>query len=442
VVRAAIRALGAFAFLAAAVTVTMLPPLAGAAAAAPLDPTGQDWEGLSQFVDAARAQLGAQRVVVRSTLSLSDLHREDALVLVHPENTLDVDELQAFMRAGGRIVVLDDYGKGDELLGRFGIRRVPLPLRPAEMLRGNSAFAIAEPASTHEVARDVGRVVTNRATGLEQRALSEVLVVRGDGEPDVLVSVAGAVGQGRLLAVGDSSIVMNSMLRYPGNRSLALNLVRYASEDDVWGKRDGKLYVLANGFETTGSFANDSRFGGTAGDIQHAMADALESVRHDGLPTMAAYLLALAGGLGIIAWTTTQAGRPHKAATPRFVRPVSIVAQGGVAGRTAALVAPGTSRTLAALEVKSALEEDIATRLGLDHAPAPRDLAQKALAAGLFDKEQSEELGRLLEVLAHMEVAMSVQRQGGRGGGSRVRDADVFAIAARARHLLEAVRLR
>jgi hypothetical protein len=406
------------------------------AGAAPLDPKGQDWEGLSQFVGIAQAELGTQRVVAASHVDLSQLRKEDALFIVHPSSAMDVDELSTFMRAGGRVVILDDYGTGDELLARFGIRRVPLPSRPAEMLRDNPALAIAEPASTHAAVRDVGRVVTNHATGLDHKALSAVLVVRGQGEPDVLLSVAGAVGQGRLLAVGDSSVLMNSMLRYPGNHALAAALVRYATEDDVWGKRDGKLYVLANDFVTTGTFGADSRVGGALGEAWRTFEEALETLRHDGMPALAAYLLALAVGLGVVAWTSTRAGHPHRAVAPRFVKPAPPAVQGGVAGRAAVLAAPGTSRVLAMLEMKNALEEDIATRLGLDRAPPPEELAKRARAAGLLDAERAEALARLLKMLGEMENAFSLRQ---RRAIDRVRDADVFAVATRVRDLLEAV---
>ena len=406
------------------------------AGAAPLDPKGQDWEGLSQFVGLAQAELGTQRVIAATHLDLAQLHKEDALFLVHPATALDVDELSTFMRAGGRIVLLDDYGTGDELLARFGIRRVPLPSRPAEMLRDNPALAIAQPASAHAAVKEVGRVVTNHATGLDHKALSAVLVVRGQGEPDVLLSVAGAVGQGRLLAIGDSSVLMNSMLRYPGNRALGAALVRYATEDDVWGRRDGKLYVLANDFATTGTFGADSRLGGALGEAWRTFEEAIETLRHDGMPSLASYLLALAVGLGVVAWTSSRAGHPHKAVVPRFVKAAPMAMQGGVAGRAAVLAAPGTSRVLAMLEMKSALEEEIATRLGLERAPAPEELAKRARAAGLLDAGRAESLTRLLKTLGEMENALSLHQ---RRAIDRVRDADVVAVAARVRDLLEAV---
>jgi hypothetical protein len=400
------------------------------ARAMPFDPQGQDWEGLSQLVRLAQTELGTQRVAVTSTLRLSELKREDGVFLIHPERVVDVDSFAAFMRAGGRVVLFDDYGTGDDLLARFGIRRVPLPTRPLTMLRDNPSLAIAEPASIHPTVRDIMHVVTNHATGVDHRALSPLLVIRGDGEPDVLLAVAGAVGHGRLIAIGDSSIPINAMLRYPGNRALSLALLHYATDDDVWGKRGGTLYVLVNGFETAGTFGDESR----AGDIKRLIAEGLQTFRHEGLPPATAYLAAVAVGLGIIAWTSVRVGRTHKAMPPRFARPIPTVAHGGIAGHAATLGAPATSRVLAMLELKSALEEELATRLGLERAPAPDELVAKVRSAGLLDEERVRALSRLLAQLGRVEAGFA--RAAGQERSRRIRDAQVIAVARRMREVL------
>jgi hypothetical protein len=410
-----------------------------AAKGAPFDLRGEDWEGLSQLVKMAQGELGPDRVAVTSSLALKDLKREDALFLVHPERTLDVDELAAFLRAGGRVVLLDDYGTGDELLARFGIRRVPLPARPAEVLRGNPSFAIAEPASGHAAVRDVAHVVTNHATGLEHPGLSKLLVVRsvetnGAEEPGVILALAGAVGQGRLIAVGDASIGINAMLRFPGNRALCLSLLRYATEDDSWGSRNGKLFLLANDFQTTGNYGKSSA--GAFGEGRRALAEALETLRHDGMPPLAAYLVALALGLGVIGWMSTRAGRTHKPVLPKYVRPVAVAQQGGVAGRAAVVGAPATSRILAMLELKSALEEQVATRLGLDRVPSHDELVEKVRSAGLLDDEGLNALASILGRLANVETMLVMHR---RGVMDRVRDKDVVTMAARVDELLGAI---
>ena len=226
--------------------------LAPDAHARPFDLAGRDWEGCADLVDLARAELGA-KVVVTSDLDFRELRPGDGLLLLYPENTVDADTLSRFMRAGGRVILLDDFGAGDGVLAHFGMERVPIPRRPADTLRHNPQLAIAEPASLHPVVADVQRIVTNHPTGLKHPDLSPVLRVRGVGEPDVIIAVAGAVGQGRLLVVGDPSIVMNAMLRYGGNKALARGLVRYAVDDDTWGSRGGRLFIASGAFRQQGT---------------------------------------------------------------------------------------------------------------------------------------------------------------------------------------------
>jgi hypothetical protein len=94
---------------------------------------------------------------------------------------------------------------------------------------------------------------------------------------------------------------------------------------------------------------------------------------------------------------------------------------------------------MAMLELKSALEEDVATRLGLDRTLPPDELAARAQAEGLLDAAQARDLARTLVMLGGMEVAFSGQHGTRRRAVERVRDAEVFAVAARVRELLDAV---
>ncbi len=161
------------------------------------------------------------------------------------------------------------------------MERVASPRHPAEFLRRNPQLALAEPASAHPVVSEVSRVVTNHPTGLSHPDLSPVLKIRAMGEPDVVVAVAGAVGQGRLLAVGDPSIVMNSMLRYGGNKAFAKGLVRYSVDHDSWGQaRRSPLHRRPAASDQKGNFGDEES---TWSDWMRALREALEAMRRDGV---------------------------------------------------------------------------------------------------------------------------------------------------------------
>jgi hypothetical protein len=431
----AVRTVGRSAKLAALLAVLSLFAILTVvtrAGAAPFDLAGSDWEGCGELVRLARAELGAQRVVATGQIDFHELKPDDGLLLLYPEKSLDVDELSKFMRAGGRVVMLDDFGRGDSLLRHFGMERVASPRRPAEFLRRNPQLALAEPASAHPVVSDVSRVVTNHPTGLSHPDLSPVLKIRGNGEPDVVVAVAGAVGQGRLLAVGDPSIVMNSMLRYGGNKAFARGLVRYTVDHDSWGKRGGRLFIASGGFEQKGNFGDEES---TWSDYMRALREALDVMRRDGVPSAIAYALAVALGLALVVWVGSRAGRLHKPVTPRFVRKTPSVAQGGVAGHAAVIAAPQTSRVLAILELKSALEEQLTSILGLPKVPGHQDLLTQVAARGLLDTEGVHTLRRLLLRMSNVETMVVFQRSGGMV--QPIRDNEVVSIARTVKELLQ-----
>ncbi len=410
------------------VGLTILLLLRGRAAAKPFDLGGQDWEGIKDFVTLAQEELGA-RIVPSGSVAFDQLSPADALVLLHPEVALDDTSLVAFVRAGGRVVLLDDYGKGESLLEAFAIERVRLPARPAQDLRHNPELAIAEPVAEHPVARGVDRVVLNHATGLRNPKLSSVLRVRGEGEPDVDVALAGALGRGRLLAVGDPSIVINSMLRYPGNATFARNMVRYAAADDSGKPRGGKVYVTSGGFRQHGSFAGAAR----ADTWSALFRDLFASIRESGLPPWTLYFLGVTLGLGVVLWVGANAGRLHRPARPRYTRAIPLTAQGGAAGRAAVVGAKGASRALALLEIKSAVEEDLALLLGLDRVPTPDVLVAGAGKAELLDKEGLRALRELLLRLSNVETLMLSRRT---DPLRRIRDREVVVTANNAKELL------
>lgn len=411
--------------------ISALISLVTQAHAAPFDLAGEDWEGCVELVRLARSELGASKVVVTNQLDFHDLTPDDGLVLLYPEKNLDVDELTKFMHAGGRVVLLDDFGRSEGLLEYFKIGRVASPRKPAEFLRKNPQLALAEPASAHPVVADVSRVVTNHPTGLTHKGLSEVLKIRGNGEPDVDVAVAGQVGSGRLLVVSDPSIVMNSMLRYAGNKAFARGLVRYSVDHDATGKRGGRLFIASGGFEQKGAYGDADS---TWNDWLRNLKEALEDMRRDGVPASIAYALAVALGLALVVWIGSRAGRLHKPITPRFVRETPKVAQGGVAGHAAVIAAPQTSRVLAVLELKSALEEQLTGILGLPKVPGHQELLSQVASQGVLDADGVSSLSRLLLRMASVETMVVFQRSGGMV--QPIRDHEVVTIARTVTDLL------
>src|SRR5689334_727218 len=104
-----------------AVFLCLVVGLAPRPARAAFDVSDTSWEGSSELFELAKKRLGRERLEIAATLDYSKLTAKDGVVILHPLTTLDYAEVSAFLRAGGRVALLDDHGSGDKFLARFQI---------------------------------------------------------------------------------------------------------------------------------------------------------------------------------------------------------------------------------------------------------------------------------------------------------------------------------
>jgi len=404
--------------LAAALGVAVMVS-AGAAFGAAFDVADTTWEGCSELYGIAVSELGESRVKAVAVLDWSEIGPSDGVLVLHPLQSMDPEETTAFMKAGGRLAIVDDYGRGDETLRRFHIERTSLPTRPVAALRNNPQLAIAEPvldnekgqlAGPHPVVAQVQQFVTNHATGLRHPNLSPVLEVRAIGEPAAIVAVAGQVGKGRLFALSDPSGLMNQMLRYPGNRSFAQGLCRYLVDSDGVERMNGRLFIVSNRFSEEGSFGGQTTLRKDFEGQLRSIADAIAEARQSGMPGWVHLIFAVLATLGAGAWVARAAGRPYKSPTPRYARRTPLVAQGGVAGRFALLAAPTSPPSLVLLELKSALAEALAHKLGTPVDQGNDALLAAAARAGGLDEQRRSALKEVLTVMQKAEASVVAGR--------------------------------
>jgi hypothetical protein len=368
-----------------------------------------EWEGTSELLEIARAELGRTRVEIVGTLDYGKLDAADGVLVLHPTVDIDADEMGAFLAAGGRLGLLDDRGRAPSFLGRYHIQRVEAPLRPAHMLRGNSNLPLAVPVlqevagqeqSRHPTMRDVDRIVTNHPTALTHQKLTPVLEIPALGEPNATLAVTGVIERrGRVFAMGDPSTLINLMLRYPGNRTFAKHLVQYLLDREERADRSGKLYVVTNGFRQRGHFGGATGPLRELGDTLGGIREALRSAGDSGLPGTFAVVLAAVALAVTLAWALEHALRAYRGYVPRYAVPTPLLGQGGVAGRAALLAAPETDRALVLAELRSALAEALSERLGTDaRAAAPR-LLEEVKARQVLNQAEILELSALLSEL-------------------------------------------
>jgi len=199
----------------------------------------QSWNGLSE----ASSALGAS--VLLDYDDLADVPLPATLVLIPrlPPGDSALVALDRFTRSGGTLVVLDDFGFGNEVLAHLAVEvrfhggTLMDPLycyRHASMPR--VAFSYADPA------QEPGVMVLNHPTWLEVGGGVDIWArssyfsygdgdsdgSRGSGEPSgpLPVGATATRGAGRVVVVSDSSLLLNSVVGLGDNVDAVARYVR------------------------------------------------------------------------------------------------------------------------------------------------------------------------------------------------------------------------
>lgn len=423
-----------------AITFLVASLLAAGSAHAAFEVNHTDWEGTSELLDLARAELGRGRVEVVGTLDYGKLDPADGILVLHPTVDIDANQMDAFLEAGGRLALLDDRGRATSYLGRYRIQRVEAPLRPAQTLRGNPNLPIAVPVlqevagqeqSRHPTMRDVERIALNHPTALTHEKLTPVLEIPAMGEPNATLALTGVIKRGRVFAMGDPSALINLMLRYPGNRTFARHLVQYLLDREDRPDRTGKLYILANDFAQRGHFGGNRGALGEVLDAAAGLREALRSAGDSGLTATVALVLAAVALAVALAWSLEHALRAYRRYVPRYAVGESLLAMGGVAGRAALLAAPATDRALVVAELRSALAEALAERLGTDARAASARLMEEVKAKNVLGQAA---LRDLFDLLAELDRGIGVI---GTGNRLRIPESRLLALHEKMMAILE-----
>lgn len=378
------------------------------------DPHSNAWNGLGALVRLTRDS--GITVELPGRVDVGTLRPDDALLIVYPAGPLPVEGLSAFLKAGGRVALADDFGAGNELLSAYQIARGAPNTQHALQLRGNPALLVARPRTAHPLAEGVHALVTNHPTDLFHRNLDAIFSFDDDGREALVL--AGAVGQGRLVAVADPSVLIDNMLELRDNRRFAQNLVRYLAEG-----RGGRIVIASGHTPIVG------RFGEPGADRPlHDVRRALEQLAAAPLPPLALQLGCAA--LAALALLFAATSLPRK--TPYDGRGMFARAPhaGGYVGRVAFFAESHGNLLMPALVYKHELEGEIVRRMGLTGQTPLRDVLVGLRGRGLGESDVVE--ARALLVLLD-DLKMREDRP---PAPPRVTEAALHEIVARGERLL------
>jgi hypothetical protein len=357
------------------------------------------WDGLDELV-----RVASEAGVVLKTgpkIDLAQVSASDALLIVGPTSALPVSGLTTFLREGGRIALLDDLGSGDRLLSAYQVARSAAPKDDLPALRGNEELLVAYPASEHPLVEGVSMLLTNRAASLQHPELKPVFTF--GRSPHALV-LAGAVGGGRLVAVGDASVLINQLMTLSSHRRFAKNLLEYLS------RPGGRIWLVGPDSELAGSYG--SRKAGLS-----RIDGWLRRVSHPDLPPAVLSLIGLSlCGIAVVLAVGTLPRRSP------YVRPdlfPQALVFAGFAGRVAAAEREGVNLAWSVLDYKRELEAELTYRLGLDAPFDAREAVRIARARGLSEVD-SRALADLLARLDRLATAHDAEEKMARVDGNEL----------------------
>ena len=218
--------LGCFIFLALAVSVTSLFPTLD-----DLFIENSQWNGLSEFY------VEIKPIRVHSSSQIRVLESNSTLFIVGPSRSFSENEISAvktYLESGGRVVLADDFGTGNQLLTGLGVET----RFSGELLRDSVFYkSIPElPRLLNFTTFDVNEIVLNYATFLVVGDALQVLESSSplsyiENEEGIIVPssypILGRIsyGAGKLYVLADSSVFINTMIDESYNRVLLDELV-------------------------------------------------------------------------------------------------------------------------------------------------------------------------------------------------------------------------
>ena len=235
--------------------------------------TNIDWNGLATFHSMA-IEKGFQ-VDTTGILDFKELKPSTALVIIYPTASLATGDLTSFMEAGGMVLLADDFGKSSLFLKAFGIERravrdlmdtkpelgteldtqdpktIESPLNPSirNLYRGSRLHPMAKANDgSHTLSEGVEKLVLNHPAVFESKFTSIFFLEK----PKHGVVLDLSVGKGRLTLISDPSVLINLMLRFPGNRRFASNLLGSMKNHPT-----SELMIFSHNMKTEGSFSQD-----------------------------------------------------------------------------------------------------------------------------------------------------------------------------------------
>jgi len=197
------------------------------------------WNGLAAFSSQNTA------IILTSLNNLPSSSRNTAVILI-PYNGYTPNELEkinTYVNSGGTLLVMDDYGSGNQILDSLGVNMhfVGQPLLDPLFDYQTKQLPIITHFTNTSQNANVSSIVFNHATSLSASANDTIIAYSSsfsfidandnqEWDPEETtgaqpVAAYTQLGEGYVIAVSDPSVLINSMIKLDDNQQFITNLV-------------------------------------------------------------------------------------------------------------------------------------------------------------------------------------------------------------------------
>jgi hypothetical protein len=216
-----------------------------------LYPSAQDfaranpsWNGLRDFSRGSGAEM------VNGLDQVEPAAGDTVLIAIPylPYQDEELKRIEGFVRGGGTLLLMDDYGYGNQILEALGLEMqfAHYPLLDRYLSYRNQWLPLVVDLTTELKEAGVQQLTLNHATALTVSGPYIILARSSDtsfidgngnaswdeGEPrgPFVVAARAALGQGTVVAVSDPSILINSMVGQGDNGAFLKHLISLAGD--------------------------------------------------------------------------------------------------------------------------------------------------------------------------------------------------------------------
>lgn len=196
------------------------------------------WNGASNFGRLLYEEADIMPVITSyNSFGLSE--REGVLLILGPDmgySSLEVDEIKGFLNNGGTLVLIDDFGTGNDILRGLNLSARFLGIIPVDVFYSkNYNFPELVRILDPQLSVGVDKLILNVPSaiiGANGSIYTSKVTVVGNNQRELPIMSEVRYGNGTIILFADPSVFINDM--FDENEPFIMNFVRYLNAETIY----------------------------------------------------------------------------------------------------------------------------------------------------------------------------------------------------------------